>query len=100
MADLFFDGKLSSQGFIRQERCDMGDLLANRFGRYYALSATGKGPFDQVEDWDLPGCGPGGTGKGRGGARIPTQSVAARHYRRRAGFRPRESSLTRSKIEA
>jgi saccharopine dehydrogenase-like NADP-dependent oxidoreductase len=36
MVDLFFDGKLPSHGFIRQEQCDMGDFLANRFGRYYA----------------------------------------------------------------
>src|SRR5215470_12631074 len=36
MVDLFFDGKLPQQGFIRQEQCDMGNFLANRFGRYYA----------------------------------------------------------------
>lgn len=36
MVDLFFDGKLPQQGFIRQEQCDMGDFLENRFGRYYA----------------------------------------------------------------
>ena len=36
MVDLFFDGKLPSQGFIRQEQCDMGDFLGNRFGQYYA----------------------------------------------------------------
>lgn len=36
MVDLFFDGKLPQKGFIRQEQCDMGDFLANRFGRYYA----------------------------------------------------------------
>ena len=36
MVDLFFDGKLPSQGFIRQEQCDMGDFLGNRFGRFYA----------------------------------------------------------------
>jgi saccharopine dehydrogenase-like NADP-dependent oxidoreductase len=36
MVDLFFDGKLPQQGFIRQERCDLGDFLENRFGRYYA----------------------------------------------------------------
>ncbi|MGH6893145.1 MAG: saccharopine dehydrogenase family protein [Dongiaceae bacterium] len=36
MMDLFFEGKLPQQGFIRQEQCDMGDFLANRFGRYYA----------------------------------------------------------------
>jgi len=36
MVDLFFDGKLPAQGFIRQEQCDLGDFLENRFGRYYA----------------------------------------------------------------
>jgi saccharopine dehydrogenase-like NADP-dependent oxidoreductase len=36
MVDLFFDGKLPPQGFIRQEQCDLGDFLENRFGRYYA----------------------------------------------------------------
>ena len=36
MVDLFFDGKLPQQGFIRQEECDLGDFLENRFGRYYA----------------------------------------------------------------
>jgi saccharopine dehydrogenase-like NADP-dependent oxidoreductase len=35
MVDLFFDGKLPQQGFIRQEQCDLGDFLQNRFGRYY-----------------------------------------------------------------
>jgi saccharopine dehydrogenase-like NADP-dependent oxidoreductase len=36
IVDLFFDGKLPRHGFIRQEQCDLGDFLENRFGRFYA----------------------------------------------------------------
>ena len=36
MVDLFFDGKLPKSGFVRQEMCALPDLLANRFGKYYA----------------------------------------------------------------
>ncbi|WP_337270789.1 saccharopine dehydrogenase family protein [Oryzifoliimicrobium ureilyticus] len=33
--DLLAQGKLPSQGFVRQEEIALGDLLANRFGRVY-----------------------------------------------------------------
>ncbi|MGH6960959.1 MAG: saccharopine dehydrogenase family protein [Dongiaceae bacterium] len=36
MVDLHAEGKLPAAGFIRQEQAELGDFLANRFGRYYA----------------------------------------------------------------
>jgi saccharopine dehydrogenase-like NADP-dependent oxidoreductase len=33
--ELSFVGKLPDTGFVAQQRIDLGDLLANRFGRYY-----------------------------------------------------------------
>jgi saccharopine dehydrogenase-like NADP-dependent oxidoreductase len=37
--DLFFDGRLPSQGFVRQEQVNFNDFLANRFGKCYACTA-------------------------------------------------------------
>lgn len=34
--DLLAEGKLPTQGFIRQEDIPLADILANRFGRFYA----------------------------------------------------------------
>jgi len=34
--DLLATGKLSAQGFVRQEEIALGDFLANRFGKAYA----------------------------------------------------------------
>jgi saccharopine dehydrogenase-like NADP-dependent oxidoreductase len=34
--DMHAQGKLTSQGFVRQEEVTLNDFLANRFGRYYA----------------------------------------------------------------
>lgn len=36
MVDLMRQGKLPNAGFVRQEQAVLDDLLANRFGRYYA----------------------------------------------------------------
>jgi saccharopine dehydrogenase-like NADP-dependent oxidoreductase len=36
MVDLHGAGKLPATGFIKQEQADLGDFLANRFGKYYA----------------------------------------------------------------
>ncbi len=36
MVDLCALGRLPAAGFIRQEQVDLGEFLANRFGRYYA----------------------------------------------------------------
>ena len=36
MVDLMAEGKLPTSGFVRQEDTRLGDLHANRFGRYYA----------------------------------------------------------------
>lgn len=33
--DLFYEGKLPSQGYVKQEQVDVEDLLANRFGQYF-----------------------------------------------------------------
>ena len=35
VVDLHATGKLSGQGFVRQEEVTLDDLLANRFGSYY-----------------------------------------------------------------
>jgi saccharopine dehydrogenase-like NADP-dependent oxidoreductase len=35
--DLLAEGKLPSQGFIRQEDIPLADILENRFGRFYAM---------------------------------------------------------------
>ena len=37
VVDLFREGKLPQQGFVRQEDVDLDAFLANRFGRYYAI---------------------------------------------------------------
>lgn len=37
--DLFFDGRLPNQGFVRQEQVNFHDFLANRFGKCYACTA-------------------------------------------------------------
>jgi saccharopine dehydrogenase-like NADP-dependent oxidoreductase len=37
--DLFFDGRLPTQGFVRQEQVNFSDFLANRFGKCYACTA-------------------------------------------------------------
>jgi saccharopine dehydrogenase-like NADP-dependent oxidoreductase len=34
--DLLAEGKLPQSGFIRQEDIPLADVLANRFGRFYA----------------------------------------------------------------
>jgi saccharopine dehydrogenase-like NADP-dependent oxidoreductase len=36
MVDLHGMGKLPAAGFIKQEQANLGDFLANRFGKYYA----------------------------------------------------------------
>jgi saccharopine dehydrogenase-like NADP-dependent oxidoreductase len=35
VVDLHFEGRLPSQGFVRQEQVDLEVFLANRFGKYY-----------------------------------------------------------------
>jgi saccharopine dehydrogenase-like NADP-dependent oxidoreductase len=39
VVDLFLQGKLPSQGFLRQEQVSLGSFLANRFGRVYEQHA-------------------------------------------------------------
>jgi len=38
--DLFMQGALPKQGFIRQEQVGLADFLANRFGRAYEAAAV------------------------------------------------------------
>lgn len=38
--DLFAQGQLSQQGFVRQEEVDFDTFLGNRFGRHYASKAS------------------------------------------------------------
>jgi saccharopine dehydrogenase-like NADP-dependent oxidoreductase len=40
MVDLFREGRLPRRGFVRQEEVELGSFLANRFGRYYAVSES------------------------------------------------------------
>jgi saccharopine dehydrogenase-like NADP-dependent oxidoreductase len=35
VVDLYFDGKLSGTGLVRQEQVKLGDFLKNRFGQHY-----------------------------------------------------------------
>jgi saccharopine dehydrogenase-like NADP-dependent oxidoreductase len=37
--DMVLTGKLSSQGYVRQEEVKLEDFLANRFGRYYGQAS-------------------------------------------------------------
>ena len=36
MVDLLVAGRLPQRGFVRQEDARLDELLANRFGRYFA----------------------------------------------------------------
>ncbi|MEX0697618.1 MAG: hypothetical protein WD014_07195 [Dongiaceae bacterium] len=36
MVDLQGQGRLPASGFVRQEQAELGDFLANRFGRAFA----------------------------------------------------------------
>lgn len=42
MVDLHREGRLPRTGFVRQEQADLADILANRFGRYYANGQAGE----------------------------------------------------------
>jgi len=39
VVDLFFEGKLPSKGYVKQEEVNVEDLLNNRFGRYFVPKA-------------------------------------------------------------
>lgn len=40
VVDLFREGRLPGRGFVRQEEVELESFLANRFGRYYAVSES------------------------------------------------------------
>jgi saccharopine dehydrogenase-like NADP-dependent oxidoreductase len=42
MLDLLSEGRLPSQGFVRQEDVALGDFLANRFGKVFAMQEFSK----------------------------------------------------------
>jgi saccharopine dehydrogenase-like NADP-dependent oxidoreductase len=41
--DLLREGKLPSEGFVKQEDVEFADFIKNRFGRYYAVSGRSDG---------------------------------------------------------